>query len=219
MSDDPWTKSNAPNEQGIVTYCRSHHAASERYFREAVEAFRADGNRAGEASALCNLSRVLVYTGHTGAAIEMVQQGMAIYDELGLTFRLANARYALGIAFSNAGRQSDALEQFTEALHVFVESRQRLWEGTTHFRMAQALLAARRAAQAAQHAEQALATGCIGGDWMRANVLTILGRSLQSLGQLDRAQACWREALVIHERAAAPEAAELRGLLAPAAAA
>ncbi|MEV7190979.1 BTAD domain-containing putative transcriptional regulator [Streptomyces sp. NPDC093510] len=214
-SNDPWTRSNAPNEQGIVTYCRSHHAASEVYFREAVEAFRADGNRAGEASALCNLSRVLVFTGRTTAAIEMAQQGMAIYDELGLTFRLANARYALGIAFSHAGRQSDALEQFTEALHVFGESRQRLWEGTTHFRMAEALLSAHRAAQAAQHAEQALATGCIGGDWMRANVLTILGRSLQSLGQIDRARACWREALTIHERTAAPEVDELRNLLSP----
>lgn len=140
---------------------------------------------------------------------------MAIYDELGLTLRLANARYALGIALNHVGRQTDALEQLSEALKVFVENRQRLWEGTTHFRVAQVHLSSGRPAQAAQHAEQALSTGCIGGDWMRANVLTLLGRCLDALRQVDRARACWREALSIHEAAGASEVGDLRNLLSP----
>lgn len=219
LTDDPWTRGNAPNEQGIVAYCLKRHTASEAYLLKAVEAFRADGNRPGEASTLCNLSRVLVDVGRTSKAIDLAREGVAIYDELGLTFRLANARYALAIALSHAGRYEEALDQLTEALHVFVENRQRLWEGTTYFRIAQVHLAARRSTAAAQHAEQALTTGCIGGDWMRANVLLLLGRSLDNLGQADRARACWREALSIHERAGAPEAAEARALLSPVAAA
>ena len=212
---DPWTSGNARNEQGIIANCRNQRTMSEAHLVEAIKAFRSDDNRPGEASALCNLSRVLVSLGRTAAAIDLVRQGIAIYDELGLTFRLANARYALGIALSHAGRQNEALDQLTDSLEMFVENRQRLWEGATHFRIAQVHLSARRAAQAAQHAEQALTTGCIGGDWMRANILTLLGRSLDSLGQVDRARACWREALGIYEESGAPEAAELRGLLRP----
>ncbi|WP_327345157.1 AfsR/SARP family transcriptional regulator [Streptomyces europaeiscabiei] len=216
---DPWTCGNAQNEQGIIANCRNQRTVSEAHLLEAIKAFRSDDNRPGEASALCNLSRVLVSLGRTAVAIDLVRQGIAIYDELGLTFRLANARYALGIALSHAGRQKEALDQLTEALRMFVQNRQRLWEGATHFRIAQVHLSARRAAQAAQHAEQALTTGCIGGEWMRANILTLLGRSLDSLGQVDRARACWREALAIHEESRAPEAAELRALLQPAVAA
>ncbi|AVH58143.1 MULTISPECIES: AfsR/SARP family transcriptional regulator [Streptomyces] len=216
---DPWTSGNAPNELGIIAICRNEHAAGEAHLLKAIDSFRADGNRPGEASALCNLSRVLVSMDRTSAGIELVQQGIAIYDELGLTVRLANARYALGIALGYAGRGNEALQQLTEALTIFIENRQRLWEGTTHFRIAQVHLAARRPAKAAQHAEQALSTGCIGGDWMRANVLTLLGRALEGLGQVDRARACWNEALTIHEQSGAPEAAELRSLLNPIAAA
>ncbi|AZM53849.1 AfsR family transcriptional regulator [Streptomyces sp. WAC 01529] len=218
-ADDPWTSSNAPNELGIAANCLNRPVASERYLLQAIDAFRADGNRAGEASALCNLSRVLVTLGRTATAIDLVRRGIAIYDDLGLTFRLANARYALGIVLSHSGRHTEAMDQLTEALGVFVENRQRLWEGTTHYRMAQVHLRSGRSTLAAQHAEQALTTGFIGGDWMRANVLTLLGKSLDSLGQLDRARACWREALAIHERTGAPETDEVRGLLHPVAAA
>ncbi|MEV0224170.1 BTAD domain-containing putative transcriptional regulator [Streptomyces sp. NPDC050704] len=218
-SGDPWTSGNAPNEQGIIANCMNQHAAGEAYLLTAIEAFRSDGNRPGEASALCNLSRGLDSMNRTAAAIDLARQGMAIYDELGLTFRLANARYALGIVLGHAGRHNEALDQLTQALQVFVENRQRLWEGTTHFRIAQVHLLAQRAGQAAQHSEQALAIGCIGGDWMRANVLTLLGKSLHRLGQIDRARACWRDALVIYEDSGAHEANEVRGLLNPVAAA
>ncbi|MEU7647457.1 AfsR/SARP family transcriptional regulator [Streptomyces huasconensis] len=215
LADDPWASGNALNELGIMANCLNEPEASEAYLLRAIEAFRADDNRAGEASALCNLSRVLVTLGRTSTAIDLVRQGIAIYDDLGLTFRLANARYALGIVLSHTGRHRAAMDQLTEALHVFVDNRQRLWEGTTHYRIAQVHLMAGRSAQAAQHAEQALTTGFIGGDWMRANVLTVLGKALDRLSQLDRARACWREALSIHERTGAPETAEVRRLLHP----
>ncbi|MFI2424817.1 AfsR/SARP family transcriptional regulator [Streptomyces sp. NPDC018955] len=212
---DPWTRGNAHNEQGIIANCRNERAVSEAHLLEAIRAFRSDGNRPGEASALCNLSRVLVSVGRTASGIDLVRQGITIYDELGLTFRLANARYALGIALSHAAREAEALSELSTALETFVENRQRLWEGATHFRIAQVHLSAHRPAQAAQHAEQALKTGSMGGDWMRANILTLLGRSLSALDQIDRARACWQDALTIYEKSEAPEATELRSLLRP----
>ncbi|MCX4823819.1 NB-ARC domain-containing protein [Streptomyces sp. NBC_01142] len=218
-ADDPWTTSNAPNEQGIIAICRNEHSDGEAFLLKAIDAFRADGNRPGEASALCNLSRILVSMGRTDGAVQLAQQGMAIYDELGMTLRLANAKYALGIALSHAGRRAEALEELLQAQDVFAENRQRLWEGTACYRIAEVHLTAHRSAQAAQYAEQALAIGCIGGEWMRANVLTVLGKALNRLGQTGRAQACWREALTIHEQSGAGEANELRTLLSPLAAA
>ncbi|WP_216870217.1 BTAD domain-containing putative transcriptional regulator [Streptomyces brasiliscabiei] len=216
---DPWTNGTAPNQLGIIAICTARFADAEVFLLRAIEAFQADGNKPGEASAVCNLSRSLASMGRTAQAVELAQRGVEIYDELGLSVRLANARYASGIVLTQAGRLHEALEQLDAALRIFTESRQRLWEGTTHFRVAQVHLAAHRPAQAAQHAEQALAIGCIGGDWMRANALTLLGRALVALGQSDRARACWREALTMYERNGSSESDEVRGLLHPLAAA
>lgn len=218
-ADDPWTSGTAPNQLGIIANCTARFPDAEVFLLRAIEAFQADGNKPGEASAVCNLSRSLASMGRSAQAVELAQRGVEIYDELGLSVRLANARYASGTVLTQAGRLHEALEELDAALQIFTESRQRLWEGTTHFRMAQVHLAARRPAQAAQHAEQALATGCIGGDWMRANVLTLLGRSLVDLGQSDRARACWRDALTMYEQSGSSEADEVRGLLHPLAAA
>ncbi|URN16540.1 MULTISPECIES: AfsR/SARP family transcriptional regulator [Streptomyces] len=212
---DPWTCGNAPNELGIIAICTNEPTEGETHLLRAVEAFRADSNRAGEASALCNLSRVAASAGRTGEAVELARQGVAAYDELGLTLRLANARYALGIVLTQAGRLPEALDELSGALAIFRENRQRLWEGTTHFRIAQVHLSSARPANAAQHAEQALALGCIGGRWMQAHAQTLLGKALQRLGQAGRAQACWREALSLYEECGAPEAVEVRRLLSP----
>ncbi|MFC5155107.1 AfsR/SARP family transcriptional regulator [Streptomyces amakusaensis] len=214
-AQDPTPVFWSHNDRGIIALSMGRHAEADNFLQQAIEEARADDNGPGEASALCNLSRLYLLMGRTEQSIDLVQRGMDIYDRNGLTMRLANARYALGIALTQAGRLTEALDQLVGALEGFETNRQRLWEGTTLYRIAQAHLAARRPARAAQHAEQALAIGCIGGDHTRANVLITLGRALAALGQADRARACWHEALAVHEASGAAEAAEVRGLLAP----
>ncbi|MYZ35939.1 MULTISPECIES: tetratricopeptide repeat protein, partial [unclassified Streptomyces] len=214
-ADDPAPVFWANNDRGIIAFIQGRHNEAESYLRQAIEDSRADRNIPGEASALCNLSRTQLSLGRTAKAIALAQEGVGIYDRLGLTVRLANARYALGVALTHAGRHKEALEELDEALTNFGKNRQRLWEGTTLFRMAEVHLAAKRPAHAAQHAEQALAFGCIGGDRIRAGVLTVLGRALEILGQSDRARVCWHEALALYESVDAPEATEVSGLLTP----
>jgi tetratricopeptide (TPR) repeat protein len=206
-----WTS----NDRGIIALNQGRYTDAEQHLIRAIEASRQDGNLAGEASALCNLSRVHLAMGRTNHAIALAEQGIALYDRLGATVRLANARYALGLALTEAGRPAEALGELTEALNTFQMNRQRLWEGTTHFRIAQAHLVGRHHTLAAKHAEQALAVGCIGGDRVRAGVLTTLGRSLAALGQIDRARVCWLEALPLHEQSGSPEADAVRALLSP----
>ncbi|MEU9179776.1 BTAD domain-containing putative transcriptional regulator [Streptomyces sp. NPDC048550] len=211
---DPLPSCWAPNDRGIIALYQGRHADGERYLLEAIENFRADGNHIGEASALCNLSRIHVELGRLTSAIDLAEQGIAIYDRMGLTLRLANGRYALGIALTQAGRLGEAQTQLTEALSLFHDNRQPLWEGVTHFRLAVAHLAAHRPTLAAAHAEQAIALRGIGGEWRRATVLTVLGKALRRLGQRDRARVCWRDAEVVFKQLKSAELAEVQALLA-----
>ncbi|WP_371579323.1 BTAD domain-containing putative transcriptional regulator [Streptomyces sp. NBC_01314] len=214
-AEDSTANSWASQDRGVIALHQHRYADGKVFFDQALEGFREAGNGLCEATALGNLSRAHMGMGNTAKAVEFAQHGLAVHIEVGSTMRLANGYYALGVALTAAGRHAEALGQFSEALTIFMEHRQRLWAGTTYFRIAEAHSVARRPAQAAQYAEQALALGCIGGDRMRGNVLTLLGRALSRLGQADRARACWREALNLHEENGAPEADEVRALLTP----
>jgi len=219
-ADDPLTGCWSSNISGVVSLYQNRHEEGAAHFTRAIESFRALGDRPGEASALCNLSRIHLATSRTASAVALAQQGAAMYDDMGHDLRGANGRYALGLALTQSGRLSEATECLNQALQVFRDSRQRLWEGMTLFRLAELDLAARRPAQAAVNAEAALTLlRGIGGEWRRGNVLTVLGRGLNGIGQPGRAQVCWREALDLFESLGAPEADEVRGLLTPSAAA
>ncbi|MEV2194141.1 tetratricopeptide repeat protein, partial [Streptomyces phaeochromogenes] len=214
-AEDAMAMSWAANDRGLTLMHQEQYADGKTYFNHATEGFHALGNRSSEATSLCNLSRAHLGMGSVAKAVEIAQRGVAMHAEFGRTVRLANSHYAMGIALTRAGRHTEALSQLSDALSVFGSHRQRLWEGTTHFRIAEVHLAARRPAQAAQHAEQALALGCIGDDRMQGTVLTLLGRALTMLGQVDRARACWHEALNLFEQTGSAEAAEVRTLITP----
>ncbi len=210
----------AHNVRGAVALYQGRHQAGDHHFSLAIADFRNVGDRAGEASALCNLSRLRLAAGQREDAVRMAQQGAAMYDDMGHSLKGANGRYALGLALTENGQLDAAAGQLRDALGVFMESRQRLWEGMTLFRLAEVDIAARRYGAAAAGAEKALSVlRGIGGDWRRGNVLTVLGRALDALGQSGRARVCWQEALDIYEELGSPESAEVRGLLAERAAA
>ncbi|MFD9503130.1 BTAD domain-containing putative transcriptional regulator [Streptomyces sp. NPDC060035] len=219
LADDPVSLAQVPNQRGIIALYENRHTDAETHLTQALAAFRSDGNKPGEASALCNLSRVHLATGRTASAVDLAQQGVGIYeaDTSGLALRLANGKYALGLALSGTGRTSLAQQALTEAMSIFRDSRQQLWHGMTLFRLAELHLAIRQPAHAASHAEQALAIlRGIGGEWRRANVLTALGRGLAGIGQTDRAQVCWNEALSMFDELGSPEADSVRAMLDPA---
>ncbi|MET8457643.1 MULTISPECIES: AfsR/SARP family transcriptional regulator [Streptomyces] len=216
---DPTAASWAAQDRGLIALHQHRYADGKMFFDRAIEGFREARNGLCEATALCNLSRAYMGMGNTSKAIEFAQNGLAVHVRVGSTMRLANGHYALGVAFATAGRHIDALAQFSQALTIFVDHRQRLWAGTTHFRIAETHLKAHRPGPAAQHAEQALALGCIGGDQMRGNVLKLLGHALSALGEVDRGRACWHEALNLYEANGSPEADTVRTLLEPATAA
>ncbi|WP_369267618.1 ATP-binding protein, partial [Streptomyces harbinensis] len=213
-AEDPVVRTQAPTERGIIAAYQGDNKAAESYFTEALAAFREEGNQAGEASALSNLSRALGAQGRAEAAVEVARQALTIYRSLGSVLRLANGHYALGMALSRRGAHHDALREFTAALTIFEGNRQPLWVGMTLLRQAESLLETGGAAEAAVKAENALTQlRDIGGDWRRGLVLTVLGRALDFTGHSDRARACWEHALRFFEESSSPEAKEVRNLL------
>ncbi|MEU7072561.1 BTAD domain-containing putative transcriptional regulator [Streptomyces narbonensis] len=210
----------ASNARGAIALYQKRYTDGDEHLTLAVNEFRRAGDRAGEAAALCNISRIRLATGRQEDAVRMAQQGVAMYDEMGHALRGANGRYALGLALTESGNLTAAGDRLREALAVFVDCRQRLWEGMSLFRIAEVDIAAHRYGAAAACAEKALTVlRGIGGDWRRGQVLTVLGRALAGIGQSGRAQVCWQEALDIYEELNVPEAFEVRALLTPRAAA
>ncbi|MEV5874292.1 BTAD domain-containing putative transcriptional regulator [Streptomyces sp. NPDC052101] len=219
-AQDPLPSCWAANVLGSTAFYQNRHDDAEVYFSQAIEKFRSCGDLAGTAAALCNLSRLHLATDRADTAVVLARQGTDIYQELGHTLRGANGRYAFGMALGKTGQHGSATEQLEEALRVFRDSRQRLWEGMTLCRLAEVDLDARKPAQAASNAETALTVlRGIGGEWRRGHVLTVLGRALNGIGHSGRAQVCWQEALEIYENLNSPEAAVVLKLLTPVAAA
>ncbi|MDT9692635.1 BTAD domain-containing putative transcriptional regulator [Streptomyces sp. P9(2023)] len=217
---DPLPGCWAANNRGAIALYQMRYDAGEMHLTWAIARFRECDDRAGEAAALCNLSRIYLATGRTAEAVALAQQGADRYDEMGHALKGANGRYALGMALTASGQLAAASARLMEALAVFRDSRQRLWEGMTLFRIAEVDIAARQYAAAASGAEMALTVlRDIGGEWRRGNVLMVLGRALNGIGQVGRAQVCWQESLAIYEALGSPEADEVRGLLTPASAA
>ncbi|WP_320780176.1 AfsR/SARP family transcriptional regulator [Streptomyces sp. CRN 30] len=215
-ADDPPAVCWSSNILGVIALYQHRHEDGEAHLSHAIESFRACDDRPGVASALCNLSRIHLATGRTGSAVDLARQGTRMYDAMGHALKGANGRYALGLALTQQGSLAEAAARLGEALTVFRDSRQRLWEGMSLFRLAEVDLAAGRTAQAASHAEHALTVlRGIGGDWRRANVLVVLGRALSGIGQTGRARVCWHEALESFEALGAPEADTVRALLTP----
>ena len=213
---DALVMARVPNQRGIIALYEHRYDDARAHLRQAVEAFQRDHNHSGEAVALYNLSRVHLALDDTSTAVDLAQRGVGLLARLGSNIRLANAKYSVGIALTQAGRYEEALVQLTDALEAFRHNRQRLWEGMAHSRIAEAYLAANRPARAAEHAEEALALRGLGGEWRRGMMLTILGKALRGIAQSVRAEACWREALSIYgayDKLGSPEAAEVRDLL------
>ncbi|WNE98287.1 tetratricopeptide repeat protein [Streptomyces luomodiensis] len=210
---DPMLACRVPNQRSLIALQQGRNDEAEIHLGQALQAFRADDNEAGEASALSNLARLHLDTGRVRSGVELAEQAVSIYRRLGTSLRLANGMYVLGIALTRTGSLDEALDLLTQALGIFRENRQSLWEGMTHFRLAETLLAAHRPDQAAEHAERAIALGGLGGERRRGSFLTILGKALIALGQTDRARECLREALAICRHAQAPECREVQELL------
>ncbi|PWI45924.1 BTAD domain-containing putative transcriptional regulator [Streptomyces sp. ICBB 8177] len=213
-AQDLLTCSYAPNLRGLIARDQQRFQDAEAYYQLARESFRDDANLHGEASVLANLARIRIGLGETALAVAAGEQAVALQRRLETGFRLGCAQYSLAIALAEDGQLDAALGQLTDALAQFRESRQPVWEGLTLFRMAEVHVATGRHRQAASLADQALAlVNDNAGENRKAGILTALGKALNGIGQVDRARACWRDALAAYTALGAKESEQVRALL------
>ncbi|MDI5971453.1 BTAD domain-containing putative transcriptional regulator, partial [Streptomyces sp. SL13] len=217
-ASDPLTSSYAPNLRGMIAKDQGRYADAAGCYRAGLAAFRADGNQHGVAAALGNLAITYVELGQLTSALANAQESVTVLRKLNSGFRLGSGLYQLGFTMAAGGDQDGALARFTEALAIFRESRQTVWEGATLRRMAQTQLASGRLRQAASLAEQSLAVVGDGDvQWQKPEVLVTLGTALHRIGQADRARACWHNALSLLSDPDSEPARQVRELLAGAA--
>jgi tetratricopeptide (TPR) repeat protein len=213
-AEDPVACGYAANLRGVLALRGLRFAESTDYLKNALDAFRLDGNQHGEAAALSNLARAQGELGEAASALDAAERVVAIYRDLGSGLRLGNGLYSMGVTLTATGAYDRALGCLTEALGIFRTVRQRLWEGLTLYRLGQLHLAAGSYRLSASHVEQALVVmRDIGGEWRTANALTVLGEALTGMGQPVRAHACWHDALATYTVLGSPEAAQVRRLL------
>lgn len=213
-TEDPLTCTYAFNLRGLIAKDQGRLADAVAHYREARRTFHEDNNPHGVAATLSNLSRVYVELDDVASAVSTAEESVSVYQQLGSGFRTGTGLYGLAIALTAQGRVEEAMVRLVEALAIFRDARQRVWEGMTLHWMARTHLAADHPRQAAAQAEQAntlLSEG--GGRSHRANNLTVLGRALDRIGQPDRARACWHDALGMHPDPYGEETEVLRRLL------
>lgn len=190
---DHLTSCWASNTLGVIALYQNHYDDGEAHLTRAIESFRACHDRPGEASALCNLSRIHLAAGRTSSAVSLAQQGTDMYDDMGHALKGANGRYALGLALTQSGRLPEATARLSEALTVFRNSRQRLWEDVP---VPPRGGRPRGPAPGSGGGERRDGPdGPAGHRWRVAqgNVLIVLGQALNGIGHSGRAQVCWRE--------------------------
>ncbi len=208
-------EAEALNGLGVIAMEERRHENAFGLLRQAVEGFRTMGARNSEANALGNLARTAMALGRTGDAVEAAERGLHTYQEIGSTVGTAKATYSLGIALHGAGRQEDAILRFTECLGAFRAAAQRLWEHHTLYRRAEAHLSVGHLSEAIADAEMSLAASRENlHRFGEGRALVVLGRSLAEIGATDRARGCWNQALTIFDELSAPDAEDVRTLLA-----
>ncbi|GAA2675287.1 transcriptional regulator AfsR [Nonomuraea recticatena] len=203
------------NALAVVSGRLRRHNEALGWFDAATTFYRENGVPAGEALVLSYSARDHLGLGRPDDAIAAAEKGLAIFTEIGSGAGTARARYHLGIVLSRVGRLNEAVHHHAECLAFFRASNQRVWEQRVCVRLAETFIAAERFADAVRHAEQALAVSRdIGHPYGEGLSLAVLGRALRGTGNSSRSADCLREAFDILTRLGAPEAGDLKILLA-----
>lgn len=109
--------SRAADSLGLIRLHQGRYAESRRCLERVIKGFRAAGDRSSEATALCNLSRVLLVMGDTEPAVTAAQHGLALHSASGNTVRRAAAHHALGVAAGPAGMSRPSTHSFRHSGH------------------------------------------------------------------------------------------------------
>ena len=116
-------------QQGIQHYHRSQFRAALVSWQQALERYRAAGNRQGEANALGNLGVTYNSLGQYQSAIDIFQQLLPVFRELGSRAEESSVLGNLGVVYNNLGQYERAIDFHEQQLVITREIGDRAGEG------------------------------------------------------------------------------------------
>jgi tetratricopeptide (TPR) repeat protein len=116
------TQADALKEEGLALFAKGSRSQALVKCGEAVQAYTAENNRAGQAEALNNVGVIQRMQGNQEAALSALQQAEAIFGEMGEHNRQAQALGNLGDLYAAKRQRDEAARCYSEAAALFAQS-------------------------------------------------------------------------------------------------
>jgi DNA-binding SARP family transcriptional activator/Tfp pilus assembly protein PilF len=187
------------------------------YYRQTLDVSREVGDRECQAWALAGLGAIGLRLGRYQDATGYLHQAVALFHEAGQASGEAEALVSLGEAYLLDGRYEQAAGNFEQALAMSRAIGEPLVEAKALTGLGQVLFHAGQTDAARAHHATALRLAYeADAPLEQARAHSGLARVCQASGDSPQAQHHWREALARYDASGAPEADEIRALLADA---
>jgi DNA-binding SARP family transcriptional activator/tetratricopeptide (TPR) repeat protein len=204
------------NSLGAVHDSLGQLAEAAGCLEQSLTISRAVGDRHSQGISLNNLSTVYGNLGAYARAVDCLSEALGIFRQSGNRRSVAASLGNLGEVYERQGAYAEAVSSYRQSLAVFRELGNALGEAAVLGGLGRVHRLHGRHSQALDCLGAALALAESTGDRRGvAACLRELGLVSEALGDLVQARAHWRQALDIFEGLGVPEAAEVRGLLAP----
>jgi predicted ATPase/DNA-binding SARP family transcriptional activator len=205
---------------GSIAYWQADLGRARDLYQQAVELYRALGDRPGTAEALSNLASVPMMTGDLPLARRLAAQARDLWQELGDDWQAALATLTLGLCFLLDGGHEQALACFEQFMPVVRARGDRFWLISSLTGMAQAQHFLGRFQQARKNFGQALQLALEANDMASVTVaLGPLSNLEGAAGDHDRAVRLWAACEAIKQRIGGGAPAEVMRVSDPCAAA
>lgn len=137
----PWIEGFALRQLGALRWERDRDSEGLALIGEAIEVFRAAGDRRGEGMALLSLAEYERSIGRTGAALEHCRSATTLLAGTGEQWSVAFAHCSLAAALASAGEHAAAVDEYAAALRIFRTLEDRSSESLALTGMGEALAA------------------------------------------------------------------------------
>ena len=116
------THADTLKEEGLALFERGSRSQALARFEEAVRAYTAENNRAGQAEVLNNVGVLQRLQGNREAAGQALQEAEAVFKEIGDHNRQAQALGNLGDLYAARRKRDEAARCYSQAAALFARS-------------------------------------------------------------------------------------------------
>jgi len=200
---------------GYVDLRQGRYEQAAGHLKQSLSLCQTAGDRGGQARALGNLGEVELRLRRYGEASAYAQQALALFQEIGDRISEADSLASLGLIDLAQGRYEQAAGHLRLALSLCDETGDLSSRAGALSGLGELLLATGRPAAAREQLAAALDVAVQAGEkYAQARAHHGLARACQASGDSARADQHWAQALTLYTEFDAPEAAQIRAVLA-----